>query len=398
MVQWDRLQFDGHEKGYLRAFQGLPPDPSPSAVPALTSFYQLLGTVTQDPRALTIFSAIVGAMGVLGVAMAAQKYFGSKVALWSALFVSILGEHVAWSTSSYNVILPNTLMIWAFATDGWRSAFLIGGACLFRGELALIGLLRGLPGIGGLTIFLGPFDPTLPSDPKVAFLINLPMVRYLGPPVLLLGLFALIGRRAILKADADNKSQRVMPSKLQRDQAAWSLLLCIAWIHLVGCLFDDYGSRHALLGGVASATLVGIAAARWSSLIGIVACIGFLVDTHQIAESWYARPDIEDVDELQLVRNATQLGCVEVTEEPPIAGQKLDSHFRVMTDELSEPCFVWGEESVHRQWSSRGLRDRAFRMRTLYELSAIGYTHVPGGVRVYHLLQPRWQIPKASFP
>ena len=48
----------------------------------------------------------------------------------------------------------------------------------------------------------------------------------------------------------------------------------------------------------------------------------------------------------------------------------------------------WGEEAIHRAWTSRGLQDRALRMRRLYAPTPVGLLRLPGGPRLIHELAP----------
>jgi hypothetical protein len=70
---WSMLAFEGHERLYLNAFEGQSVGPSTAAFPALTILYGGLGKVTQDPRARVVFSAIIGSLGVIGLAVWAHR-------------------------------------------------------------------------------------------------------------------------------------------------------------------------------------------------------------------------------------------------------------------------------------------------------------------------------------
>lgn len=359
---WSRLSFDGQERLYLRAFQGQVPDPTPRAWPALCWLYRAMGLLFQDGRALVVLSAAAGAAAVVGAAVWTGRRYGPLAGAWAGILVALFGEHAAWSTSAYNVILPDALVIWAFVMPGWPAALLVALATLFRPDVAVVAPFLGRSGLGaiaGLAELAWVGAP--PAGPLLLSLrANLPMVRFLGPPVLLVGLLGLAHRRA------------------------WRLLGLAAWVHLTGSLFDDYGTRHALLGGVALCALAGVAAARWGGLLGLVVAVGLARDTANIAHRWYAW-DPPPADGLP---SGLPPGCTEVSAEPPIPGQPLPSHFAFLSGEL-HGCVVWGEEAWHRQWSSRGLADRALRMRTLYRLVPVAAVAVPGGVRRYYRLERR---------
>lgn len=379
MPSWERLRFDGHERLYVAAMNGVPPDASTQALPALLGLAQLLGRVTQDPRVLVGLSVASGAVAVLATALWTRRRFGGRAGLWAGLSVALLAEHAAWSTSAYPVMLPHALLVCAFACEGrgWKTelgaAALIAAACSFRLELCLLAPLRGWPALAGLVgvAWWWVLPSATPSDPLVALQLNLPLLMMLGPPALGLALLGL--------------------------PRAWPLILAAAWVHLVGSAFDDYGHRHALLGGVALCVAGGVAAARprWGWLVGLGLLAGLAWDTQELSERWHARPVPEQADALPRLSGteapALPEGCVEVTEEPPIEGQPLPSHVAWFAGELEAPCVLWGEEDQHGGWSSRGLRDRALRMRATYALTPVGvwWRGRHANPRVYHRLERR---------
>jgi len=366
---WSRLAFEGHERLYLNAFEGQSVGPSTAAFPALTLLYGGLGKITQDPRALVVFSAIIGSLGVVGLAVWVSRELNPRMGLWAGALAVMLPEHAAWSTSAYNVILPNTLLIWAMALGGRWAVIGSALAGMIRVETVFLapfagwrGLVGGLIGVG-VTVWSGVEFPQIVGG-SAAFDVNLPMLRFIGPPVLLLGLMGVRGPRGL------------------------RLLGMVVWVHIVGATFEDYGARHALLGGMLMLGLV--ANARWT-WVPMLAAVGLAVSTMSLRDQWHA------LDDGTVAAEADGLGapptdCVEVTEEPTIPGQVLPSHVRFARGDLESPCVIWGEEFWHRGWSSRGLMDRATRMRTLYKMEPVGAL-VPGGgapVRLFHRLEPRW--------
>lgn len=359
--------FVGHEDLLLHAFSGDAPDPSSQAWPLAIALARGLGLVTDDPRALLLVSVLSGALAAVGVAAWTGRHFGRVAGLWAGVLVALLAEHAAWSTSAYPVMPAHALLVGAFVVRSrWGAALLIGLACSLRPDLAPLALLRGLPGLVGIPVaaawvLLLP-TPSLAS-PLVALSANWPMARYLGPPVLALGLLGLGDRRA------------------------WGLLAAALLVHVTGSSFADYGARHALLGGAALCALAGVAADRWGHLVGLLVAVGLGWDTASIARVWH-----QPVDPLAatLDLGLPPPDCVEVTEEPPIPGQPLPSHLQYWRGELVAPCVMWGEEDQHSAWTSRGLRDRASRMRTLYTLEPLGKRTVGRDrVRVYHRLGQR---------
>jgi len=360
--------FDGHERGYVRAFLGQPPDPGPQAWPVVTGLYRALGFVSHDPRLLVGLSALAGALAVLGVALWTERRFGLAAGLWAGLLVALLPEHLAWSTSAYPVILPQALLVWAFVVRGRVAAtLLLVLAIAMRPELALLGLFRGLPGLLAAPSALAWLHLGTPAlgSPLTALHLDLSLVAYLGPPALLLGLAALGDRRT------------------------WPVAAFALWTHVVAAAFFDQGARHELAGGAALCVLVGVAAARWRGLPGVVAAAWLAGSAHGLAGHWYSRAPLP-AQELAGLPEGLPAGCVEVSEEPPIEGQRLPSHVGLWTGEVKADCVVWGETAAHRAWGSRGLADRALRMRWLYRMQSVGVRHDPGGPVLLHRLERRW--------
>ncbi len=366
---WDRLVFDGHESLYRDAFLGESVRASTQAYPLLTFLYGCLGTLSQDPRILILFSALVGSFAVLGTAVWIGRWVEPKAGLWAGVLVCLLPEHAAWSTSAYNVVLPHALIVWAFALGGRHAMLLASIAATLRIETALLtpwlgwkGLVGGLIGAGGSLSFGMELPPGLGDS--LAFDFNWPMLSYLGPPVLILSLFGL------------GRGKR------------WWLFAIALWVHGVGSAFDDYGARHALLGGVA---LCGLAASARSMWVPIIVTAGLGWNTVELANDWYA-PDRGTVAAKAVDLPPPPKPCVEVSEEPILVGQKIPSHIHFFRGTIDAECVIWGEEFWHSQWSSRGLADRAERMRLLYKMEPIASYKPAGGgpVRLYHRLERRW--------
>ena len=367
--RWALLRFDGHEGSYLRAFEGHEIGASTAAYPLLTALYGGLGHVSSDPRLLIVAAAITGALGVVGLAVWVAQETSSRAGVFAGLMGCVLPEHVLWSTSAYNVILPNTLLVWAMVLRGNGAFFacLIAGAV--RAETVLVapfsgfrGALGGVCGVG-LALYGGVTFPQVEAG-GLAFDINLPMLRYLGPPVLLASVFGLarggVGLFAIMAL----------------------------WVHLTGSAFEDYGGRHALMGGLCLVAMV----ANARSVVFPLVTLGVLAyHSMDAAARWHA-PDDGTIKAESVALPSLPEGCVAVTEEPTLVDQSMPSHIRFFRHELDADCVVWGEEFWHRSWSSRGLMDRALRMRTLYRLTPVAAYRPPGNapVRLYHRLERRW--------
>jgi hypothetical protein len=336
----------------------------------MTMLWRALGMLTDDPRALVWLSAIAGSWVAVVAWLWTRRNFGLAAGLWAGAAVILLPEHVAWSTSAYNVILPHALLATAFILrDRWAWIW-VALAVALRVDLLVVALLRGVPGLAGVVSaawVLWALPMPSPVEPWGALSANWPVVSFLGPAVLALSLVGL------------------------RDRRLWPLFAAVAWVHLSGSLFDDYGSRHALMGGVLLCVVVGVVATRHrtAQVLGLVVLIGLGLGTSDLAQRWHQRvpPAAAGLDLPSL-----DPGCVEVTEEPPLDGQPMPSHMLFLWGELTADCVVWGEESWHGMWSSRGLRDRARRMRTLYRMEPVARFDPGRGrpVRIYHRLERRF--------
>lgn len=358
--------FDGHERGYVMAFLGQPPDPSTQAWPALTWLYQALGLLWSDVRVLVGFCLVAGAAAAALTGVAAGRSFGAMAGLWTGLLVALLPEHVAWSTSAFNVILPHFFLALAFALPRPSAALLpLLAAVSMRVELLCVGLFRGWPGLVAAAVGVAWLwwlpSPDL-GDPLLGLRINLPLLTFLGPAVLWLGLLAL------------------WPGAPRR---ASVLVAAVLVVHLVGSSFLDYGARHALPGGIALCALGGLAAARFRHLPGLVILLGLAWQLPGLKARWYT-PQPADLPGLP---EAPPADCVEVTGEPPIDGQPMPSHALLWAGALRADCVLWGEAPIHRAWTSRGLQDRAVRMHARYDLEPVALRPHPGGDILLYRIQ-----------
>ncbi|NOY27288.1 MAG: hypothetical protein GXP62_15580, partial [Oligoflexia bacterium] len=317
---------------------------------------------------LVALSAVAGASAAVGLGLWTARRFSTAAGLWAGLFAALLPQHAAWSTSAYNVALPTTLLVWAFVVRRrWLALLLVALAVSMRGELGLLAPFVGLPGLVGPPLAAAWFHslgtPDL-GDPWLSLRMNLPLLRYIGPPVLLVGLLAL------------------------RDRRAWPVAAFVLYTHVIAAAFPDQGFRHELLAGLAACALCGVAATRIRLVPGLVVLVGLALGTHKIAQRWYAAPVLPEAELVGLP--PPDPSCVEVSDEPPIPGQALPSHVGLWTGQIQAPCVLWGEAGIHRTWTSRALADRALRMRTLYRLEPVAVRRDPGGPILLYRVERRW--------
>lgn len=362
-----RQIFDGHERALAAVLEGaVVPDPSAQHHPVVSLGVAALAHLTADPRALLGVAALAGSCAALAALVAVGRWFGPAAGLWAGIFVALLPEHAAWSTSLYPVGFGTAALVGAFAVRSHGgAAALLALACLLRPELVVLAPFRGRPawgalvGAAGFAVWLGG-PPGDWSQLAAVWPANLQLVGFLGPPVLALGLLGLGAPRA-------------------------GALLAMAVVSFgTAAAFDDAGPRHVLAGGVALACLAGVAAQRQGVVLGLLIAGGLAFAVQERAAVW-VRPTDLSAEAAGLP--APDPACLVVSDEPVLVGQPEPSHWTLWTGE-APPCVLWGEEGAHRAWSSRGLSARARRMRALYDPTPAAAVRVPGGWRVYHRLRP----------
>jgi hypothetical protein len=363
-----RKVFDGHETGSFGAFMGCAPDPSPQAWPAASALLSVSGGFLDRFGVRGPFSALVlhilwGGLGVGGLALATARSAGWRSGLLAGLLFAFHPERAAWATSLYNVGVPLSLVLVAIALRRGRLA----QTCLFvagavRPEMGVFSLVLGAwawPGLVGTVVGVGlvPLDSLgfLAGgggwrDLAYSWRVNLGLWEFVAPIPLWLG--ALFGV--------------VRPN-------LWRVGVAVLVLHGLGALFPDYGARHSLFGGALLAYLTARAPAGLGWMVLPTMVFGlFALKAGEAAPAagWpqVGRPD-----------------CVEVGDEPPIPGQSLPSWVHI--PDLAQACLMWGEAPEHRAWSSRGLHDRALRMRHLGLRPMSLETGGPGPWRAWHRIE-----------
>jgi hypothetical protein len=356
-----RHKFDGHEGDYLRVFLGEDLDASTRLYPVLAGFYSLLGQLSSEPALLVGVNLLAGiaTVGLLGLAVG--RRFGHAEGLAAATLLALSPTHAFWSASAYNVAIPHLFLVGALAAPRWWGLGLYAIGCTMRVELALLAPAMGLwnprliPGALGAAV-CWPLMATGPEMRPLALVlpVNLRLTALMGP----LGTWAGL----VLVAAAAHRRGLL-------------LLLAAGWVHLVGASFDDYGSRHALLGTLFLAAAISVAPGRRRWLLAPALALS-LWGCGEL-RTWYYAP-VEPYRAL----------LPEVLEPPPDCTELMDdplmeaSHWNHRESFPADAC--WGEEAIHRSWTSRGLHDRALRMHTVYDPELIGVLDLPGGPRAMY--------------
>lgn len=361
-----RHTFDGHEADYLSAFLGAPWSGSTRLYPLLAGLYTALGALGDDPRLLLGLNLAAGVATVLAAGIWVRRTWGDRAALVTAAALALSPAHVFWSASAYNVAIPQALLVMGLAVGGWGGAVLYALACANRIELALLAPVIFL--LGERRVALGALGATAAwpllahtasfHPPERVWSANLGLTGLLGPLGEPLGL-VLVG--------------------LALGRRSWRLVLAALWVHATSAAFDDYGYRHGLFGGLclAAAIATGLGWRRWLALpaLGLLA-----LGMADLADRFYL-PSADFRASLPTLGPPPD--CYEILDDP-LAD---NSHWALRrTPPAGTLC--WGEERIHRAWTSRGLHARALRMHALYHLAPLGVLELPGGPRLVY--EVRW--------
>lgn len=361
-----RHRFDGHELDYLAAFHGQDWLASTRVYPLLAGLYQAIGTVVSDSRALIGINVLAGLVTVVAGGVWAKKRWGPTAGWMLAVLLALSPTHVFWSTSIYNVALPQALLVCALMLGRWRGSLCFAMACCLRMELAL--LLPVLWLLSDWRVSLGALAaglcwPLLTTAPHVtppieALSVNLWIPEFLGP------LGSTLGILLVLLA-------------LQRHNI--TLVLAALWVHFVGAAFDDYGTRHALLGGLCLMALLATTTG-WRRVLPLLAGTLFCAHLAKLHTTYHMTPAQFAADLPDLPHHTTlPKDCIEVLDDPLAAA----SHWR-LRKAWPAGRLCWGEERIHRAWTSRGLQDRRLRMHRTYDLNPAFVLDLPSGPRLYY--------------
>jgi len=402
LVPIGQHQFDGHEAEYLDLWMGRRALTQGGTLlyPAMQWLYAGLGRVLPWEQGPVVVSLAASLLSIAALKGLVERLYSREAALVGAGVMVLWGNHIFWSSSAYNVMLPHALSLvalwalacWSRGAPPWASGLLAGGcAALAVGMrlesilvaplgLALLALFRprGWAGVLGLLggVVLGSLSAwyvLLPGHPPgsgqraIAFAMNVGLLDYFAPfnrPVSWL-LFALALCLAL------RKSWR-LPAVLT---------LFAIGTHLASATFDDYGFRHLLTAGAALAAVLGALVTlpvhgRWPAL-GLLG--GLLVwDALDVRERYYATEQAFEASLPELpVWGLDDLGeCTLICEDHRVVpeGEQL-SHFNLLDEDehrrmAEEGCIHWLVGVQDHRWSSRAVRDRALRLQALYELES----------------------------
>jgi hypothetical protein len=413
--------FDGHEADYVEFFAGIR-DPHRGGTvlyPAMQWLYWLLGKALHGSGWLLVISGLASLLSIGAAAGMAGTLFGRRAAIWTALLLSLYGNHAFWSSSAYNIMIPlalSTVSLWALllaGRGGGLGATLVAAAAgvlavatrLESGAMAvpaLLILLRWPPRplrhhlpvlLGALALGAAAVVPLvypggMPGSGEHSFMwpINLGLLDYLAP----WGGAWLLPLVVMAWLPAPGLDNRLREGHLDR----WAVVVLLTWALAVwGAMssFDDFGYRHALPVGVALAMLCGGvlgALRRWPALaIGGSLALLQVLETQRIASLYYGSEErfaLEIPATLPRLHVAQRPPCSLISEEPRVVGERQHSHFNLLDPVEAERlraegdgCLQWCPDLQDWRWSSRGVRDRALRLLHLYPAQPLAVLEHP---------------------
>ena len=373
-----RRLFDGHEGAVGRALAGCGlDDAGPAFWPGQRALWWGVGAlaraVAPPGQELGAVAGLwlplcAGALTVPALAVAVGRRRGRAAGLRAGLLLAVLPVHVAWSTSTAPVVLPVALLIGAVATRRVGLALLLAVlAASMRAELGLAAVLwLGVPGLPaavlGAALLLGG-APDWGGHPLDALAMN----AAAAPLMLPAGAALMLVAAAAIGAGSRRRL----------------FLLCVLPLP-----FFDFGLRHWMLPLVLACGEAGRLRPALALALGL-SCAAALPG---LGARWLRDPPAP----LQLgLPRAPPAACVEISDEPPIEGQPHPSFAGVWRAGCAAlrpvpACLVWAEGPEHRRWQSRGLDDRAAKMRALFALEPVAMQQGgPGPWRLWHRLHAR---------
>ena len=418
-----RHRWEGHEAAYVSCLDGVCEGASGAqTVAPLRLLARGLGIFTQDPLGLEICALAMGWLSIAAVMYLAYRIADTDTAFVVGSLLCIWGEHLAWSGAYYQVVAPQALMWGGLAvwTHARVSATVLGSLLVALGlscrvELLPLALLAPLwvgtaarsgrwrvawvialvvgvcahPAVGVEEgVLISSSSHAMDALTRQVFWTEY-AGPWMSPEMLLVVLWA---------------SWRVWGERRQQVIVIWATVLAI---HVTGASFVDWGYRHELAAGSALALLVAMAVSagvsdpggrKVVSIAALVVVFAVLIrDTLALSTRYYASESAVSIERLKsAVWTNTSSdepfeGCRFLSEEPPVPGQALPSHWEV---DLGEGCWLWGEEFWHHTWNSRALAARGERMHRLYQLQPVAvreWSDDPGRPRrwVYRVLERR---------
>lgn len=431
-----RHTFDGHEADYFDAWRGRAASGAMGYrfYPALAKLYGWGGDLCGGSG--PVLEAVSVAVGLLVVGAGAAlmgRLIGDRRAAWAvALLLAVDPGHAFWSSSAYNVMIPLLLsllvllawesglravsarrigvaaLLWVLAVACRLEALLVvlpAAALLwgrwrelrslltFRLIVALMpALLLGVQHAFALGLHVPrPEGADSPFDYAAAmFALQAPWRWPFGPLAHVSGL-VLGGVGVIHLARGGTQGRRALAF----------VALAVVPLHLIYAGFDDYGTRHTLLGRVAWAGAVGVGGvALWTArcapvwarvapaaALGLALTLGIQIGAGLWDENrrYYATPAAFLEDEPAFAEAAYTTvetwegSCLFVSESWFYREQRRASHFEILDPERFnvlweqyDGCLIFVYDLENYQRSSRAIDERAAKLRAFFPLRLLG--------------------------
>jgi hypothetical protein len=435
----ERHIYDGHEAEYWDLFRGerQPNRGGTVLYPAMQWLWWGLGRALPAWESLPLlFSALAGAVATLLLALAAARLAAGRVGWMVGLLVGLHPGHVAWSSSAYNVILPQlgaALLWWAVAValplqrppaalggvmgaslalvvatrmDAGPAAALplllliLDGSAPRRARLPLLpGLVvGGLVALGCAFPLLWPGEVPGAGERGLSWCLHRSWTWPFTPFDGLKGLLLLVGGLALLR---------------ERPSLALIAAVQVLGQHALMATFDDYGERHALaaLPGLAlllaggSAALIELGRGWGWGLLAAALAVQ-LQGLWELRQRYYAPEEgwaelVSSGEWAALPRWSlpeAKGSCRWINEDPRVADVPPLSHFNLIEPGPAGLCTRWCMDAMDWRWSSRGVSDRAERTRSLHSASPLAVVELAesGYSCVVMELGPRARCPSSA--
>mgnify|MGYP007063375195 CR=1 FL=1 len=424
--------YDGHEADYWDIFlhNRTPNRGGTVLYPVMQSgWWGLRYILPHHPWIPILAMTGVGSIGVVLLGSTIGRWSEPWVGWIASALVVFHPIHAAWSSSAYNVIVPSTLGIlalWAVTISAeeesvvwpWIAGLALTLAIACRLDAVLwvvpvvgVWLVQGIGwarfrqvigpflvagALAGLAAWPLVFPGELPGagERGVSFRVNVPLLEFYGGFGSPLGLFVVAIGTGL--------------AAVRWPRHTGVLVVYAICVHLVFSGFDDFGDRHGLM---AMPFFVWVCAAGPASLFergpryakvvsGILLAVTFGLEANEMRNmrnTFYGDEEefkrtlsdspngglprwslddlwtTEDGDWCEVVGEDHRL----LASRPSGLDARVVSHFNVLRAEEAMKlrgdggCLRWCMDVQDWRWSSRGVRDRAYRVLSLYETQSI---------------------------
>ena len=388
-LPWSEQSVVGHSVQYLDVFHGQYPSLGDSTFyPSVQIVWWLLGRVSAGWIPAQVWSALAGTFSIVWLCTEEKKVY------WlPCIWLMALPEHIFWSNSIYNVVLPFAMLVLALRFARLEKWVWLSCAMALSVAWRLETVL-----FWGVLLYYVPFwNWRVLVQSTVGTMITVVMLSSMSVP----------GEGEYLESIAHNwwmwpyyvsyLVPAVLGVFLVRKNTMGLIGWCLLWIlghHVVLSTFNDFSSRHILCVSIVLIHMLGRyskagkeagneGTSKWFYGIVWVGAIGFnllqLWQEHSAMRSsddeFESYVESHDVPVLT-IEQAQHRGCAWIVEMEPFSWhstQPTRSHFNILNplevhyllDEYG--CIDWCYTIQDWSWSELGVRDRALRLEKLHQ-------------------------------